>query len=130
MLACLPLAMLRVSETNMRNICLQVQLNRARDIDMRRIHELCEYAASSERLVSKFAVVENKTGSYINLMFETSEPQKTWNLLQNRLLRDEDMGLVLSQASIVVCEGKDGWNDYLLLHHFDPSEKLNNINAR
>jgi hypothetical protein len=115
----------------MNTICLQVQPNRARDIDMHRVRELCEFAASSEKYVSKFAVFEDKEkGSYINFMFETTKLQKTWNLLQDMLFKDEKLGLVLSQASIVVCEGKDGWNDYLLLHHYDPTEKLDNIRAR
>jgi hypothetical protein len=115
----------------MSTICLQVQPGRACDIDMRRVRKLCKFAASSEKNVSKFAVVEDEEkGSYINFMFETTEPQKTWNFLQDTLFKDEELSLALSKASIVVCEGKDGWNDYLLLHHFDPSEELDNINAR
>jgi hypothetical protein len=28
----------------------------------------------------------------------------------------------MSKATIVVCEGDDGWEDYLLLHHLDPED--------
>jgi hypothetical protein len=115
----------------MSSICIQIQSNRARDIDMLRVRELCEYAASNNDLVLRFAVLEGEEkGLFINLTFETTELQKMWFLLQDLLFRDEKIGAALTQSSIVVCEGKDGWNDYLVLHHFNPSEKLDNIEAR
>jgi hypothetical protein len=115
----------------MSTLCIQVQPNRAPDIDMARIRALGEGIASDKELVTRFAIVEGEdNGPYANLMFETTELQKLWRLLQDALYRDEEVGSALSQASMAMCEGKDGWNDYLLLYHFDPSVKLDNFNAR
>ena len=59
---------------------------------------------------------EKKIG-YVNITFQTDDPKKLnkWALEQ---LGD------LKKIAIIVCEGDFGWDDYLLLHHFDPEEKL------
>jgi hypothetical protein len=57
---------------------------------------------------------------YVNLGFEVDEPADHWpSILQ--VLQSEPG---LAAATIVCCEGTNGWDDYLLLHHFDPSESL------
>jgi hypothetical protein len=33
----------------------------------------------------------------------------------------------LAAAAIVCCQGAQGWDDYLLLHHFDPTEPLDRL---
>lgn len=115
----------------MSTLCIQVQPNRVPDIDMARVRALGDGVASNKDLVSRFAVVEGEDkGPYANLMFETTELKKLWHLLQGTLYKDKMVGSALSQASMAMCEGKDGWNDYLLLYHFDPSVKLDNIDAR
>lgn len=112
-------------------LCIQVQPNKVPDIDMERVRALGEAVSSDKTLVSRFAIVEGEDKDpYSNLMFETQELQKLWRLLQDVMYRDKKVGLALSQASMAMCEGNDGWNDYLLLYHFDPSVQLNNFNAR
>jgi hypothetical protein len=115
----------------MSTLCIQVQPDRAPDIDLARVRALGEDVASNKELVSRFAVVDGKDKEpYSNLMFETTELEELWRVLQDALYKDEKVGSALSQASMAMCEGNDGWNDYLLLHHFDPSVKLDNLNAR
>lgn len=53
-------------------------------------------------------------GRYINVLFSTEEPKRLWLLVREELMR-----LGLRNGAIVTCTGKDGWDDYLLLHHFD-----------
>ena len=115
----------------MSTLCIQVQPNRAPDIDMARVRALGESVAANKKLVSRFAVIDGEDkGPYSNLMFETTELLKLWGQLQEALYKDANVGSALAQASMAMCEGNDGWNDYLLLYHFDPSVKLDNINAR
>jgi hypothetical protein len=35
----------------------------------------------------------------------------------------------LANIAIVVCQGERGWDDYLLLHHFDSSVPLDQLTA-
>jgi|ERR1051325_5070590 hypothetical protein len=56
---------------------------------------------------------------YINISLETEHPRKLWNALKRDVFKRRPMGPHLSRASIVVCQGRHGWEDYLTLHHFD-----------
>lgn len=95
---------------------------------MKRIQALGEDIASDTHLVTRFAIIKGEDkGPYSNLMFEATDVQKLWGLLREVLYRDEKVGMALSQASMAMCEGEDGWNDYLLLYHFDPSVKLDSL---
>lgn len=60
------------------------------------------------------------SGAYYNLTIESENVGLLW-----RLIRDQ---VVASQIRMIVtCEGEDGWNDYLLLHHFDDSEVVDTL---
>jgi len=50
-----------------------------------------------------------------------------WDKLSKNVYKDSVFGPYLSKTSIVVCEGNNGWDDYLLLHHFDKSEDIDNL---
>ena len=43
----------------------------------------------------------------------------------NKLIFNKDKKLI--KSSIVCCEGSNGWDDYLLLSHYDHNEKLDEI---
>lgn len=62
-------------------------------------------------------------GRYINVSFEVDDIAVLWAAVQKQLQADT----ALAAATIVVCQGQHGWDDYLLLHHFDPSEPLETI---
>ena len=59
-------------------------------------------------------------GPYINVWFATADVAAAWSRLRQEWRPDGS----LARCSIVICEGEDGWSDYKLLHHFDPSELL------
>jgi hypothetical protein len=114
----------------MSTLCIQVQTNRLPGIDIQRVQALSKTIASNKKLVTRFAVVEGQDdGPYSNLMFETLELQKLWESLWETLYRDGRVGSALSQASMAMCEGSDGWNNYLLLYHLDPLVKLDRLDA-
>jgi hypothetical protein len=95
---------------------------------MARVRALCQRVAEDKKLVNRFAVVEvEEEGTHTDVVFETTELQPLWRLLQDTLYKDEKIGSDLSKASIAVCEGTDGWNDYLLLYHYDLSLELDNL---
>ena len=63
-------------------------------------------------------------GPYINVSFTAAELKPLWQAVRNELVR-----LGLQAGSIVACTGNDGWNDYLLLHHFDAKYRTNEGSA-
>jgi hypothetical protein len=109
----------------MTTFCIQIQPHRAPDLDLAKIKEFGEAIASDKELVLRFEIVEGVDGvSYTNLMFETAEAPSLWRKLHSELYSGEEICDDMLRASIAMCEGKDGWNDYLLLYHFNEGEKL------
>jgi hypothetical protein len=55
---------------------------------------------------------------YINIGILTSSVQKDWDHLKETFHRNK----TLREHSIVVSEGKHGWDDYELIYHWDPKQ--------
>ena len=66
----------------------------------------------------------NDDGEYINVLFKTDTPSIVWKEIQRKLITPNPL---IADSTIITCEGDDGWNDYLLLHHFDPTEMTDKI---
>ena len=58
----------------------------------------------------------------INVNFRTLDLPRLWQAIQERLGFAEGVKPAIARALVVVCEGDYGWDDYLLLHHFDDFE--------
>lgn len=109
----------------MTTFCIQIQPHRAPSLDLAKVKEFGEAIASDKELVSRFEIVEGVDGvSYTNLMFETAEAPSLWQRLHSELYGSEEIRDAMLRASMAMCEGKNGWNDYLLLYHFNEGEKL------
>ena len=63
-------------------------------------------------------------GAYLNIVFAVEHVANAWKLLRPKLFDSTEFGESLKVASLTMCTGEDGWNDYLLLHHFDPEIPL------
>ena len=74
-------------------------------------------------LVNDVHVVRGKDdGRYINITFSTSNPRLLWPSVREKLVQ-----LGLQGAAIATCTGSQGWDNYLLLHHFSrevPTDRL------
>ena len=62
-------------------------------------------------------------GEYVNLDYATDDLKSLWESVSRTLTAVP----ALADAAIIACEGDNGWDDYLLLHHFDPSEPLDEL---
>lgn len=61
--------------------------------------------------------------SHLSFNFFTEMPALLWRDLHTHLYLDAHYGAVISATSIAVCEGVEETDEYLVLHHPDPSEK-------
>ena len=110
----------------MRLINIQVQPDRAKRLDMTAVDARLRRLAKNKRLVRRFSFDEgDEKGSYLNFSYLSANPAELWRALRNGALRS----LPLRSASIVVCEGDNSWDDYLLLHHFDRRLKVDRAPA-
>ncbi len=108
----------------MRCLSLHIQPDRSPQLDVAAvIKELTELTTSSDHPANVDVQEGNDNGRYINVTWSTRDYTTLWETLQKKLEQNQQ----LSQCSIVCCEGKHGWDDYLLLHHFDPTQQLDDL---
>ena len=63
--------------------------------------------------------------AYRNFDFDTSNERALWKAIRTTLRLNGQPPI--ASAMIIVCEGANGWNDYLLLHHYDKSERVDDL---
>lgn len=85
---------------------------------------LSDFEAALKLAQIDFSInIGDDSGKYINYDFATDNPANTWKIVKRELNKDQR----LVDSSIVCCEGSRSWDNYLLLSHFDKSEKLDEI---
>ncbi len=108
--------------------CIQVRPDRAPALDMDRVRSLCRLVMSRRALAKYHSIVDGtEKGQNLSLIFETEEPEEFWALLQTVFYEDIKVGTDMVQASLALCEGKHGWDDCLVLHHFDPEVETDTL---
>jgi hypothetical protein len=99
---------------------LHVQIQPARLPDL----NVSEAVAQLKSLDGRARVTEGEdNGPYINVDFKTPDLPGLWKFLREVVHAVPG----LARAVIIVCEGEQGWDDYLLLHHFDPDEMVDSL---
>jgi hypothetical protein len=100
--------------------CIQIQPHRCPEFDLAGVLSQCERLSTEQNWVKRLSPKHGfDEHAYVNLMFETDYPKLLWKLLYEELYRSSAVGQFMRAASIATCEGRHGWDDYLLRHHFD-----------
>jgi hypothetical protein len=101
----------------MKRLHVQIQPARSPGLDtdaaIARLHSLANAVVSRGE----------DAGSYINVDFRPADVRELWFAVRGQLHEDPE----LAASSIVCCEGERGWDDFLLLHHYDSAEPLDDI---
>jgi hypothetical protein len=102
----------------MKYLCIQLQpeLNEASS------KEEALAALSKTGYVFEVSEGEDK-GKYINFIFKSNDLKETWNKINTHYIAQPN----LSASSIITCEGSKGWDNYLLLHHFDKNVEIDEL---
>ena len=99
----------------MKGICIQLQPKKSSELKKENVLRILQSFGFSPEITEG-----NDDGPYINLTFDTTSITQTWSQLKHELLNCPG----IETSAIITCEGSLGWDNYLLLHHFDPSQKL------
>ena len=111
----------------MRILSVQFQPRRSPKLSPRRVLALLAEAVASDSSVLRFEVHKgNDRGPYVNYHFvgQNRALNRIWSLVNRRALQHRTVGVALRSGSMVTCQGSRGWDNYLLLHHFDPEVPL------
>ena len=111
----------------MRTLLIQVQPDRAPELDPARVTDLMTRFAGCPAVASHSFTEGTDLARWMNFQFTTRNLPALWAAVQTAVLSDPEAGAALARSAMVLCHGDDGWNDYLLLHHFDPAEPLDTL---
>ena len=112
----------------MKTLHIQLQPELAPGLDTKLVHDLIGALRSNSDLIQNLSVTNgDDNGPYINMNVKTHDVVALWGLMRKELFSHPVAGPDLQRAAIVACEGNAGWDDYLLLHHFDPAEPLDSL---
>ena len=76
-------------------------------------------------LVEKSAFSEGKDReNYLNFTYGTNDAQSLWEVIRKKIYGHNTLGKQLFKCSMAMCSSEEGWDDYILLHHFDPTVPL------
>ena len=109
----------------MRSLSIQLQPERCPGIDVERITAAFSAIAALTDLVQHHAFVSgNDKGAYFNYTFGTARARELWRRIRSDVYGSGEIGLQMRRASMAMCSSEAGWDDYLLLYHFDPTVQL------
>jgi hypothetical protein len=112
----------------MKLLNVQIQPERVPELDEAEVVSRLTSTGSGTGLVQHVEVTKgNDDGHYTNVSYATHDLPRLWTLLRREVLEDARIGPILQKAAIVVCQGDNGWDDYLLLHHFDDNEPFDSL---
>lgn len=102
-------------------LCIQIQPSRAPGIDLALIRDAAAQLDATDLFTRYGEEEDSDHGDYINLYFDAPSPAEAWRVIRPTFYEEARIGRFLRKSSIVTCQGQKGWDDYLLLHHFDPT---------
>jgi hypothetical protein len=111
----------------LRSLNVQFQPKRAPSIKVAAVVALIARIAAKNASVRAFAYQKgNDRGPYINFQFDVHAMNlfHAWLSVRTGALGHRALEKSLRRSCIVTCEGTRGWENYLLLHHFDSGAKL------
>ncbi|WP_346840060.1 hypothetical protein [Microbulbifer sp. SAOS-129_SWC] len=102
----------------MKGINIQLQPERSSNLEVENVLSVLEIEKLSPKISEG-----NDNGQYINIDFRVHSVYEVWNRLKPQLFLCPGV----KESSIVVCEGSQSWDNYLLLHHYDSSQETDDV---
>jgi hypothetical protein len=112
----------------MKTICVQFQPDRAPNTSIPNISAVMLRIALAQKAVGVFTIQRSRGHArYVNFLFVGSKIDAVWSSIRDLALRHRRFGAVLRRSCIATAEGSKGWSNYLLLHHFDSRQALDEL---
>jgi hypothetical protein len=107
----------------MRTLSIQFQPLRAPRLSPKALKSAVSAFASSNPLVQEYSFRHGRDGvPYINFFLDThaKDLPRLWLTLRSHLLVKSKKAALIRKSCMFMCQGSRGWDNYLLLSHFDP----------
>jgi hypothetical protein len=114
--------------SSMRHLNIQLQPERAPKLKTDEAKRIIEALTADHSIVAGYRSNSgDDDGAYVNFTFLAKDLPKLWARVKAEVLADPQLGRDISRATIIMCEGQSGWDDYLLLHHYDGTLELDGL---
>ncbi len=110
-------------------VCCQIQIDRLSFMTEKDITDICAKLKDGWPESISYEAGDGD-GRYVNLFLTTLNREETWDRIRTQLIESKLPGGELRDAMIVTTTGKEGWDDYLLLHHYDSAESTMTVPNR
>lgn len=105
--------------------CISIQIDPSKVGDFDR-EKFLSQARSVER-APEVDSYEEKGKTYLFFNFFTEFPHQLWSDLKRAYYDHPEYSKIISPISMAVYDDEDQPNEYLLLHHFNPQESLDEL---
>jgi hypothetical protein len=106
-------------------LLIQFQPHLAPELDPSRVTDLiARFVVGCSEVVDHFFTEGTDRVRWLNFQLKTRNVPALWVAVRKAVLTDPEMGSALTRSAMVLCQGDDGWDDYRILHHFNPTQKL------
>ena len=106
----------------MRAISIQVHPNRTSGLDTTHLADAFAAIAAMTELVSHHQFDQGEDRApYLNFTFGTDHAPRLWAMIQKLVYEDARLRAHLLAASMAMCSSEHGWDDYVILYHYDPA---------
>ena len=113
----------------MHSLTIQVQPHLSAGMPVDRVTEAFEAIARQSDVKRHLFDAGNDEGEFLNYTFGVEDLGKLWTRVRKDLYNDMELGLHMRRASMAMCTGQNGWDDYRLLFHYDPSVHRDSADA-
>ncbi|MES2972537.1 MAG: hypothetical protein V4757_02970 [Pseudomonadota bacterium] len=106
---------------------INIQLQKLRSPDAPYYVETLLHVIHASRSKSLEISIDWSEASYCNIVIRVGKSTVFWRRLFHAILNEAAIHAWVKNRWIVVIEGPAGWNDYLLLAHFDPTVETDDL---
>lgn len=109
--------------------CFNFQIQRVQSVDAISQIELLLHSlnAQAKTRVLKLSIDFCPNENYCNVFVESSNPIRLWRDFSAFVAENAKEFEWIKKRWIVVLQGESGWDDYLMLAHFDSSVRLDAV---
>lgn len=111
-----------------RHFSFQLQFERGAEADASLLDKITTILERGGAHVTSSSIDSEDGEAFATINAQAPDADAFWRKAKAKLITASRTGA--SKGMIAVCEGDDGWNDYLLLHHFDGSQRVDDIGHR
>ncbi len=111
----------------MKLLSIQIHLKKEFNDDIENLILTSQSFKDKTSSIKDMKIEKDIENQCLNIHYKTDNLKVLWKKIKDNLSDSDNSWEIIKNFSIIICEGKHAWDDYLLLHHYKESEKLDDL---